>query len=73
MSDRDTVRCRAQIDPRCEDGTLLKHWTEDGTYDGDTVVCTWCYWGCVRASGSGVGLLDELPETVARLQRDGLR
>lgn len=66
------IKCRAKLSPRCLDGeasgaqfggeNLPLH--EDGTFDGETIVCDPCYVILVPMSPSGAGLKHELDETI---------
>lgn len=74
------IRCRAQISERCLDGhpTRMQFgddlpMAEDGTYDGQSIVCDACYVQLMPLTPSGAALNDELPAAIAQAQASGVR
>lgn len=74
MSDHRVV-CRAQTHSRCLDGQPTRHafgedlpLAEDGTFDGESIVCDPCYIGLMPLTPSGNGLLAELPAAIAAVR-----
>jgi hypothetical protein len=59
----DSTKCRAQVHEACEDGVQSRHWRDDGTFDGATVVCDPCY----IALGTPVN--EDLPAAIERAKR----
>ncbi len=56
------IKCRAKVHPDCYDGrreSPEERMREDGTWDGDTVVCDACY------IVLGTPLYEELPAAIA--------
>lgn len=63
------INCRARTSPKClhgvdekvvyEDGQI-----EDGTWDGDSVVCDACYVGLMHLTPSGQALTHELDAAI---------
>ncbi len=74
-----TIQCRAQLGSRCQhdepDALLGDGWRDDGTYDGETIICDPCYLAVMKASPSGKALTEEIPEALrqARAAREGDR
>lgn len=77
MTEHFHVRCRAKVADACYDGkpTRLQFgedlpMPEDGTFDGDTIVCDSCYVKLLRYTPSGRGLNDELPAAIEAARAD---
>ena len=69
------INCRAKVSRSCYDGrnprTVYEDGdvTEDGTWDGETVVCDACYMALMPLTPSGQGLLHELPTAITEARR----
>jgi hypothetical protein len=68
-----SIKCRARISARCLDGQPTRKqfgedlpMGEDGTYDGQTIVCDACYVALVPLTPSGQGLNRELSDAIRR-------
>lgn len=66
-----TIKCRARITDRCLDGEPTKRqfgddlpMSEDGLFDGETIVCDACYVKLIPMTPSGQGLIEELDEAI---------
>jgi hypothetical protein len=61
VADRHLIRCRAKLgDVECFDGRPTRvqfgtdtHMAEDGTFDGETIVCDPCYVALMEWTPSG--------------------
>ena len=65
------LKCRAQLSPVCEHGDdehEENEMAEDGTFDGETVICTSCYVFLMPHTPSGRGLNHELDVAVRKLK-----
>jgi hypothetical protein len=67
------IKCRAKVAAGCLDGTAGFYaddvsWTDDGTFDGETVVCDECYCAVMPRTPSGRGLSHELDAAIATTQ-----
>ena len=69
--------CRAKISPACYDGQDGKQlfgddWgmAEDGTYDGETIICDPCYIALMPYTPSGKALGSELPAALERARKE---
>ena len=76
------IKCRANVVDSCLDGQPSRRQfgvnfmpgkvdpplSEDGTFDGQTIVCDECYVEVTMSSPSGMGLTDEIEPTIARLR-----
>lgn len=74
------ILCRARIAENCLHGrpTRLQFgeplpMDEDGTFDGERIVCDACYMPIIAASPSGQGTHAEIAALLPRLQREGVR
>ena len=68
------VRCRARVSRGCYHGREEREvygsaMTDDGTWDGESVVCDVCYAGLLPLTPSGMGLAHELEEAIAEARR----
>lgn len=69
----DTIQCRAQISPGCNHGEPYNIASgdpdaipaDDGTWDGQTIICDPCYVTLMPLTPSGRGLTHELPNAIA--------
>lgn len=62
------IKCRAKVDKHCLDGS--KEWAGkemdgDGTWDGDSIVCDYCYVTLMPYSPSRRLLTDEIDNAIA--------
>jgi hypothetical protein len=80
MSTIETIRCRAKLGADCFDGSPMSRqmpgdapqtpedpalmMAEDGTYDGESIVCDPCYVKLCPLTQSGAALHDEIPEAI---------
>lgn len=72
----DLIRCRARLgDQPCYDGSPITRqipdgarMSEDGTWDGETIVCDACYLALQPLTVSGAALYDELPAAILQYQ-----
>ena len=69
------IRCRARVHERCYDGRPTEvqfdedlPMSEDGTWDGETIVCDACYVALMPHTASGRGLRHELDGAIAKLR-----
>lgn len=63
------VACRAKFeDAGCIDGQQRKDWQDDGTFDGQTIVCDCCYIAIMPLTRSGQANTDEVPLAITRLR-----
>jgi hypothetical protein len=76
MADRYTISCRAQVVPECYHGAPTRKQfaedlpqSEDGTYDGSTIVCDPCYIALMPLTPSGRGQHHELPAAIEKARR----
>jgi hypothetical protein len=61
------IICRAKVNDDCLDATELEgdnHVEEDGTYDGESIVCDSCYISIMPFSKSGQALTDEIDSAI---------
>lgn len=71
------IRCRAKVTAECLDGK--PSWrqfgedlplSEDGTFDGSTIVCDPCYIRLMPLTPSGQGLHHELDDAIKKAKGD---
>lgn len=68
------IRCRAKTHPLCLDGKPTSRqfdgedlsMDEDGTFDGESIVCDMCYVALMPLTPSGRGLHHELPAAIEK-------
>lgn len=76
----ETIRCRAKLGGDCYDGSPMSRqmpgdapekpgdpplmMSEDGTYDGESIVCDACYVKLCPLTKSGAACADELPGAI---------
>jgi len=74
----ETIICRARISQACQHDWASEdaygedeQMRDDGTWDGETVVCTPCYVVLMPYTPSGRGLTEELPDAIeaARIRK----
>lgn len=70
-----TIKCRARVSTECfHDSESRRQFgydaplDEDGTFDGETIVCDPCYIKLMPHTPSGSGLNHELPDAIAHLR-----
>jgi hypothetical protein len=69
----ETIRCRAQLEADCYDGSPMSRQTgeddavmaDDGTFTGRSIVCDACYVRLIPLTRSQQALNDELPEAIS--------
>lgn len=68
----EPLRCRAKVAAMCLDGAAQirvygpgEHMEDDGTWDGHSVVCHWCYAAIMPHTPSGKALKDEIEMGIA--------
>jgi len=74
----ETIVCRAKLEDDCYDGSYMSRqlqpdpsdsgddslMSEDGTYDGRSIVCDRCYIRILPLTISGAALYDEIDEAI---------
>lgn len=71
----ETIRCRARLDNQCYDGSSMSRqmpgedspvqMSEDGTFDGESIVCDACYLQLMPLTRSGAATNDEIPGAIS--------
>jgi hypothetical protein len=64
------LHCRAQLTPGCYDGRAApaEQISDDGTWDGETIICDDCYPRLLPFTKSNLGLFDELQDAIEHYQ-----
>jgi hypothetical protein len=65
------IKCRAKVTDLCFDGEPTKRqfgedlpMSDDGLWDGETIICDPCYMKLIPMTASGMGLKHELDEAI---------
>lgn len=72
------IRCRARIADECLNGrdelivAVGFKMQDDGTWDGETIVCDPCYAALMPHTESGKALQEEIPAAIAKLRQERL-
>lgn len=70
------IRCRARIADACLNGRdeliVSKDFKmqDDGTWDGQSIVCDPCYAALMPHTASGKALQEEIPAAIAKLREE---
>lgn len=67
------LMCRAHVSERCMHGQVVPGWRFDGTYDGGSIVCDFCYAQIIPLTPSGRGRNDELDTAIRELRANAMR
>lgn len=77
MEEAHIISCRARVSGECLHGEPAVRqfsadlpMSEDGTFDGESVVCDPCYLLLLPRTRSGRGLSHELPEAIRSYRED---
>lgn len=66
------VHCRARVSVDCENGEEPYYdQEEDGTWNGESVICDPCYIKLMPYTPSGRALLDEIDEALEEIRQTG--
>jgi hypothetical protein len=83
VTETNMLVCRAQTSKGClngqpmstqipdEEGFPPSRMSDDGTFDGQSIVCDACYVQLMPLTPSGRGLHHELDAAIAKARRDG--
>lgn len=69
----EVIKCRAGIAEDCMDGIrapIENYMPEDGTWDGDTIICNACYMEAMPFSISGAMLEDEFENAIKHYKQN---